>query len=171
MTLEGWILDSGQHPEIAQGDRILSALEICTIATRGAAERSLETVGPSSGSPVAVTARITDITPRITTVNIDVPAYAASSMIEKVLGPNHRHITSVGDQFEAVVTLGVDPYFGRERPSWMPTDVIRPWVVTRIRRRDTSDQNYRSVTTTAPHSASSTFELVLSAERPRSQHS
>ena len=170
MALDGWILDSGQHPPIAPRDRILSALEICTFAIVDAVELPLKIAEPPDGSPVAVTARIIEITPRITLVDIDtdVTAYASTSMIGKALVPAERHPPSVGDQVKAALTLGIDPYLGRHRPSWLPANLIKAWVVTQIRRRDAPHESYRPATTTTPHPASAAYELVISQELERS---
>ena len=165
VALDGWILDSGQHPPIASHDTVALAIEIGAIARSNSTEVAvaLPPVRQSDGRTYQVMARVVEVTAHVTIFDVGTLAYAATSTVEKELVINERRAISPGDEFALAITLSIDPYLGRSRPSWFPEHLIRPWIVTDVGRRDAGDANYRAVATTRPHSATTIYQLGITA--------
>lgn len=170
VTLDGWILDSGQHPPIAPHDTVELAIEVGAIARSNSTEVAaapLPVWQPDTGT-YRVMARVAEVTKRVTIFDVGTLVYAASSTVEQELVTDRRRAISSGDEIALAIALSVDPYLGRRRPSWFPENLIRPWIVTDVGRRDAGDTNYRSVTTTTPHSANTLYRLGIAAlSQPR----
>lgn len=159
VSLDGWLLDSGQIDAVVTGQRLSFALEV------GSIRRLIDTNPSTSTTPglldLQVSAAVRKMGPRTTILDVGFPAHVATELVEEVLTADEMHISTTDAAIDVVISLGVDPYTGRTRPEPVPPDLVLPWVVMDIRRKDVDDGEFRPVSTTLPHSATTTYALLV----------
>lgn len=157
--LEGWILESGQHPEIVDGQRISMAIELNFTTHKRIAN-------PTEVEPVTGTTPLNQyqIWPKHVS---DGPKIQIFQVFDTILAytrtPEAGPIEVDGNSSEdRRVLLSIDPYFGRPAPEWMNVELRLNWKVREIHSRQRQTAPYRRVSSTKPHQASTSYILMVS---------